>query len=112
MTQTGGGGTGVCSATPTVQTQWQTGYVVQPYTVTNTGTSAINGWTVTISLPAGHTLTGSWNAAVTTSGQTITAKSLSWNATLAPGASTSFGMQAGRPSGDTALPATLTCTSS
>jgi mannan endo-1,4-beta-mannosidase len=112
MTQTGGGGTGACSATPTVQTQWQTGYVVQPYTVTNTGTSAINGWTVTISLPAGHTLTGSWNAAVTTSGQTITAKSLSWNATLAPGASTSFGMQAGRPSGDTALPATLTCTSS
>jgi mannan endo-1,4-beta-mannosidase len=110
-TQNGGGGTGACTATPTVQSQWATGYVVQPYTVTNTGTSTINGWTVTISLPAGHTMTGSWNAAVTASGQTITARSLSWNATLAPGASTGFGMQASRPSGNTELPSTLTCTS-
>jgi mannan endo-1,4-beta-mannosidase len=110
-TQNGGGGTGACTATPTVQSQWPTGYVVQPYTVTNTGTSTMNSWTVTISLPAGHTMTGSWNAAVTTSGQTITAKSLSWNATLAPGASTGFGMQASRPSGNTELPSTLTCTS-
>lgn len=110
-TQTGGGGTGACTATPTVQSQWSTGYVVQPYTVTNTGTSTMNGWTVTISLPAGHTLTGSWGATVTADGQTLTAKSLSWNGTLAPGASTTFGMQASRPSGNTQLPSTLTCTS-
>ncbi|HEX6469908.1 MAG TPA: cellulose binding domain-containing protein [Streptosporangiaceae bacterium] len=110
-TATGGGGTGACTATPTVQSQWSTGYVVQPYTVTNTGTSTMNGWTVTISLPAGHTLTGSWGATVTASGQTLTAKSLSWNGTLAPGASTTFGMQAARPSGNTELPSTLGCTS-
>jgi chitodextrinase len=110
-TQNGGGGAGACTATPTVQSQWPTGYVVQPYTVTNTSTSTIDSWTVTINLPAGHTLTGSWNAAVTTSGQTLTAKSLSWNGTLAPGASTSFGMQASRPSGNTELPSTITCTS-
>jgi mannan endo-1,4-beta-mannosidase len=110
-TQTGGGGTEACTATPTVQSQWSTGYVVQPYTVTNTGTSTINGWTVTFVLPAGHTLTGSWGAAVTTSGQTGTAKSLGWNDSLAPGVSTTFGMQAARPGGDTQLPSTLTCTS-
>jgi mannan endo-1,4-beta-mannosidase len=110
-TATGGGGTGACTATPTVQSQWSTGYVVQPYTVTNTSTSTINGWTVTINLPAGHTLSGSWGATVTADGQTLTAKSLSWNGTLAPGASTTFGMQAGRPSGNTELPSTISCTS-
>jgi endo-1,4-beta-xylanase len=110
-TQTGGG-SGGCSATGTVQTQWQNGYVIQPLTITNTGTSTINGWTVTVILPAGHTLTGSWNATVTTSGQTVTFKNLSWNGTLAPGTSTaSVGFQASRPNGNTALPTGYSCTS-
>ncbi|MFG1617412.1 PHB depolymerase family esterase [Nonomuraea wenchangensis] len=107
---TQGGTTGACSATPTVQSQWGNGYVIQPLTVTNTGTSTITSWTVTFTLPAGHTLTGSWNATVTTSGRTVTVKSVSHNGTLAPGASTtSFGFQASRPNGDTALPSGYTC---
>jgi endo-1,4-beta-xylanase len=106
----GGGTTGACSAVPTVQTQWGTGYVIQPLTITNTSTSTITSWTVTYTLPAGHALTGSWNATVTTSGQTVTAKSVSFNGTLAPGASTtSFGFQASRPNGNTALPTGYTC---
>ncbi|WP_240973422.1 extracellular catalytic domain type 1 short-chain-length polyhydroxyalkanoate depolymerase [Nonomuraea composti] len=104
------GTTGTCSATATVQSQWGTGYVIQPLTVTNTSTSTINSWTVTFTLPAGHTLTGSWNATVTTSGQTVTLKSVGHNGTLAPGASTtSVGFQASRPSGNTALPSGYTC---
>ncbi|MFC6676599.1 cellulose binding domain-containing protein [Nonomuraea ferruginea] len=86
------------------------GYVIQPLTITNTSTSTINGWTVTFTLPAGHTLTGSWNGTVTTSGQTVTVRSVSHNGTLAPGAgTTSFGFQASRPNGDTALPSGYTC---
>ncbi|MBO3747760.1 cellulose binding domain-containing protein [Streptosporangiaceae bacterium NEAU-GS5] len=109
---TGGGTTGACSATPTVQTQWATGYVINPLTITNTSTATIPSWTVTFTLPAGHTLSGSWNATVTVSGQTVTAKSVSFNGTLAPGASTgSFGFQVNRPSGNTQMPATYTCTS-
>ncbi|MEV0592391.1 endo-1,4-beta-xylanase [Nonomuraea cavernae] len=107
-TSTGGGG-GPCSATATVQTQWNNGYVVQPVTVANTGTSTSAGWTVTFTLPAGHSLTGSWNATLTTSGQTVTARSMGYNGTLAPGASTSFGFQAARPSGDTHTPSGYTC---
>ncbi|MFD2353845.1 cellulose binding domain-containing protein [Nonomuraea ferruginea] len=76
--------TETCSATPTVQTQWGTGYVIQPLTITNTSTSATTNWTVTFTLPVSHTLTGSWNATVTTSGQTVTAKNVSYNGTLAP----------------------------
>ncbi|MFD1539203.1 endo-1,4-beta-xylanase [Nonomuraea guangzhouensis] len=110
-TTTGGGGGGPCTATGTVQTQWAGGYVVQPVTVTNTGSSTINGWTVTFTLPAGHTLSGSWNATLTSSGQTITAKNLGYNGTLAPAASTTFGFQVSRPSGDTATPSGYTCAS-
>ncbi len=105
-----GTSTGGCSAVATVQTQWNNGYVIQPLTITNTGTSTITGWTVTFTLPAGHTLTGSWNGTVTVSGQTVTVRNVSHNGTLAPGASTtSFGFQASRPNGDTALPSGYTC---
>lgn len=104
------GGPGGCSAVPTVQTSWDTGYVIQPLTITNTGSATINSWTVTATLPAGHVLTGSWNAVVTQSGQTVTFKPVGYNGTLAPGASTtSVGFQASRPSGNTALPS-YTCT--
>jgi len=107
-TSAAGGG---CTATLLLQTAWATGYVMQPNTVTNTGTATLTGWTVTFTLPAGHTITGSWNATVTVTGQTVTARGiLGQNATLAPGANTTWGFQATRTSG-TAVPATPTCTS-
>uniref|UniRef100_UPI00147902C5 cellulose binding domain-containing protein n=1 Tax=Allorhizocola rhizosphaerae TaxID=1872709 RepID=UPI00147902C5 len=109
-TTTGGGGGG-CTATATVQSQWGNGYVVQPVTVTNTGTSAITGWRVTFTLPAGHTIVGMWNATPTGSG-TITATNLSYNGNLGPSGSTSFGFQVSRPNGNTQLPSGYTCTAS
>ncbi|MET8006003.1 endo-1,4-beta-xylanase [Nonomuraea glycinis] len=113
FTTTSGGGQpgGPCTATGTVQTQWNNGYVVQPVTVANTGTATLNGWTVTFTLPTGHSLTGSWNATLTTSGQTVTARSVNHNASLAAGATTSFGFQVSRPSGNTQTPSTYTCAS-
>ncbi|HEX4818183.1 MAG TPA: cellulose binding domain-containing protein, partial [Nonomuraea sp.] len=105
-----GSSTGGCAATATVQTQWSNGYVIQPLTIANTGTSAVNGWTVTVTLPAGHTLTGSWNGTATVSGQTVTIRNVSHNGAIAPGGSiTSVGFQASRPNGDTALPSGYTC---
>ncbi|MEV4169301.1 cellulase family glycosylhydrolase [Nonomuraea sp. NPDC049709] len=106
---TTGAPVGGCTAAGTVQSQWSTGYVVQPVTVTNTSTTARTGWTVTFTLPAGHTVTGYWNAVVTVSGQTVTAKNLSYNGTLAPNTGTTFGLQAGRPTGDTSIPSGYTC---
>ncbi|WUW03993.1 fibronectin type III domain-containing protein [Streptosporangium sp. NBC_01469] len=105
-----GTSTGNCAAVPTVQTQWSTGYVIQPLTVTNTGTSAITGWTVTFTLPSGHTLTGSWNGTTTVSGQTVTIRNAAHNGSLAPGAATtSVGFQVSRPNGNTALPSGYIC---
>jgi cellulase/cellobiase CelA1 len=80
-----------------------------PNPFTNTGASAMTGWTVTFILPAGHTLTGSWNGAVTVSGRTVTARNAAHNGALAPGAATTFGFQATRPNGDTAHPSGYTC---
>jgi cellulase/cellobiase CelA1 len=110
-TQTGGTPGGGCSVVPTTQTQWQTGYVIEPVRVTNTGTATINSWTVTFTLPAGHTVTGSWNTAFTISGQTITARNAPHNGTVAAGGNTAFGFQVSRPNGNTQVPSGYTCAS-
>jgi len=107
-TQTGGTGGG-CSLTPTVQTQWQTGYVIEPARVTNTGTATINSWTVTFTLPAGHAIVGSWNTVLTVSGQTVTARNVSHNGTIAAGGSATFGFQVSRPNGNTQVASGYTC---
>jgi chitodextrinase len=104
------GGTGTCSATPTVQSQWQDGYVMQPVTVRNTGTTAITGWQVVFTLPTGHAVTGLWEGIRTVNGQTVTVRNADYNGSISPGQSRSFGFQASRPNGNTALPTTFTCT--
>jgi mannan endo-1,4-beta-mannosidase len=108
-TQPGGTGGDGCSADATVQTQWQGGYVVQPVTVTNSGSSPISGWTVTFTLPAGQQVVGSWNAQFSPSGQTITATNMGYNGSLSPSGSTSFGFQVSRSGGDTQTPSGYTC---
>lgn len=110
-TTTGGGGGG-CSATPTVQSQWQDGYVVQPVTVTNTGTSATTSWRVTFTLPSGHSIVGSWNATLSGTTGTVTATNMSYNGNLGPSANTSFGFQVSRPFGNSQVVSGFTCAAS
>ncbi|MDA0647213.1 PQQ-dependent sugar dehydrogenase [Nonomuraea ferruginea] len=105
VTTTTGGTTGGCAAVATTQTQWPTGYVVQPVTMTNTGTSPITGWRVTVTLPAGHQITGSWNAA--RSGAVF--ENAPYNGALGPGQSTTFGFQATRSGADAGLPSGYAC---
>jgi poly(hydroxyalkanoate) depolymerase family esterase len=106
---TTGGGTGGCTVVATTQNTWGNGYVIQPVTVT-AGSAPITSWTVTFTLPAGHTVSGSWNTTLTVSGQTVTAKSVSHNGNLPAGGSGNFGFQGSRPNGNTALPTGYTCT--
>ncbi|HKS98658.1 MAG TPA: cellulose binding domain-containing protein [Rugosimonospora sp.] len=72
--------------------QWQGGFTAN-VTVANTGTGALNGWTLTFAFPGSQQITSAWNATVSQSGAAVTARSLAFNGTLAPGASTSFGFQ-------------------
>ena len=78
-----------CRVTYTTN-DWNTGFTAA-VTVTNTGTQALNGWSLGFALPAGQRVTQGWSATVTQTGAQVTATSLSWNAALAPGASASFG---------------------
>jgi chitodextrinase len=104
----GGTGGGTCSVTASVQSQWSAGYVMN-VTVTNTGGSTTSGWSVPVTMPSGHQFAGGWSAAFTTSGQTVTARNLSYNGTLSPNQSVSWGFQASRPSGSTQLPTLPGC---
>ncbi|MEV1285579.1 cellulose binding domain-containing protein [Micromonospora sp. NPDC049679] len=88
----GGGGSGACRVAYTPNT-WNNGFTAN-VTITNTGSSAVTGWTLTYSLPAGQSITSSWNATVTQSGSAVTARNAAHNGSLAPGANTSFGYQA------------------
>ena len=69
---------------------WGTGFEGK-WTVTNTGSASISSWTVEWDFPSGTAVTSAWDADVTSSGTHWTAKNKSYNATLAPGASVSFG---------------------
>ena len=73
-----------------VQNSWSSGYQGQ-VTVNNTSSSSISTWKVELTLPAGSSIGQSWNATQATSGNTYTFTPAGWNATIAAGASTSFG---------------------
>ncbi|WP_216592885.1 chitinase [Verrucosispora sioxanthis] len=61
------------------------------YTITNGGGTTVNGWSLAFDLPAGTTVGTYWDALLTSSGQRYTFTNRSWNGTIAPGASVSFG---------------------
>ncbi|MFY1668431.1 chitinase [Plantactinospora sp. WMMB334] len=78
------------TATFVKTSDWGSGWEGK-YTITNGGTSTINGWSVAFDLPAGTTVGSYWDALLTSSGQRHTFTNRSWNGTVAPGASVSFG---------------------
>ena len=91
-----------CTVEYTVQNQWDAGFT-SGVTVTNTG-DRVNSWNLTWSFPGGQRVTQGWNADIAQSGADVTAKNVSYNGTLATGASASFGFNASH-SGGNAKPA-------
>jgi endoglucanase len=98
-----------CSAAYSVQTDWGSGFTAQ-LAVTNNGTSAITGWTVTYSYSGNQTLQSGWSGNWTQSGENVTVTNASWNGSLAAGASaTGIGANFNY-SGTNTAPASVTCT--
>jgi O-glycosyl hydrolase len=85
-------GGGTCQVTYTTQSQWTGGFVAG-VTITNAGASAINGWTLKFTFPGDQQITGIWNGSVRQTGENVTISNVSYNATIAPGASTSLGFR-------------------
>ncbi|MFI6241196.1 cellulase family glycosylhydrolase [Micromonospora sp. NPDC050795] len=99
---------GGCTATYTVTTQWQGGF--QGEVRVTAGARAITGWTAGWTFANGQRVTQSWNAALTSSGSTVTARNTDYNGRLAAGGSATFGFL-GSWTGTNSLPA-VSCTAS
>jgi endoglucanase len=96
---------GECEITYKQTNAWQGGFQGE-LTVRNTGSSTLQNWAATWTFPSGVTLNNGWNAVVTQSGTTWTAKGPDWSKNLAPGASVAVGFTANGPS---STPQNATC---
>jgi endoglucanase len=81
-----------CHVSYTLVNQWQGGFQVT-VTVNNTGSSAINGWSLAFTFPNDQKITGFWQAAVTQTGAAVTAANLPYNASIPAAGNVQFGFQ-------------------
>lgn len=84
-----------------ISNEWNTG-ATGAITITNTSTTAINGWTVGWQYSTNR-LSSSWNANVSGSNP-YTASNIGWNGTIRPGQSVSFGFQVDKRGGSAERP--------
>ena len=82
-----------CAAAYQTVSSWQGGFHGQ--IAVTAGSSAVNGWKLTFSLPGGVSIGQLWNGTLTTSGSTATVTNVSWNGALATGATAQVGFTAG-----------------
>jgi hypothetical protein len=70
--------------------QWSTGFSVG-INVTNTGTTAISGWTLTFAFSGNQQITQIWNGVLTQTGANVSIKDAGYNANIAVGNYTGLG---------------------
>ncbi|MCW3843453.1 cellulase family glycosylhydrolase [Micromonospora yasonensis] len=99
---------GGCTASYTIVNSWQGGF--QGEVKVTVGPAAINGWSTAWTFANSQTISQSWNATISNSGSTYTARNMDYNGRLGAGASTTFGFL-GSWNGTNAVPA-VTCTAS
>jgi endo-1,4-beta-xylanase len=86
------GGGGACRVANSVSA-WNSG-LTNNITITNTGTTAVNGWLLKFSLASGQTITGGWSASYAPASGQVTATNAGYNGAIPPGGSTTIGFQA------------------
>jgi cellulose 1,4-beta-cellobiosidase len=84
-----------------ISNEWNTGLTGE-IVVTNSSTAAVNGWTVGWQY-ATNRVTSSWNVNLTGSNP-YSASNISWNGSLQPGQSISFGFQVDKRGGSAEIP--------
>ncbi len=84
-----------CNVRWTSVTDWGNGYVAS-IDITNTGTWAIDGWTLNYSWPTGwQQMNGGWNGTWAQDAGRVTVTPADWNRRLEPGASANVGFVGG-----------------
>jgi endo-1,4-beta-xylanase len=108
-TQAGSGG-GTCQVGYSATNWGGGGGFTANLTITNTGTTAITGWTLSFGYAAGQRLTPpGWSATWAQNGATVTATPLDWNRTLNPnGGNTTIGFNGTLTGSTNPAPTTFT----
>ena len=78
---------------------WNSGFVINSINITNEGTASISTWSVALSFAANTSFVNGWGGEFVQSGQDITVTNMPYNGQLAPGQSTSIGLQGDKLSG-------------
>lgn len=73
-----------CHITYTDQNDWGTGFT-GAISIRNTGTTQINGWSLTWTWSGNQQITQSWNSNYSQGGQNVTLTNAAWNGTINPG---------------------------
>ena len=88
----GSGGGGTCHVTYTKNSEWPGGFTAQ-VVISNTGTTSINGWSLTFTFPGDQKITSNFNGGFSQAGENATLTNAGYNGTIAPGASITDGFQ-------------------
>jgi endo-1,4-beta-xylanase len=96
----GGGGGGTCHVTYTLNSQWPGGFTAQ-VVIANTGTTTINGWSLTFTFPGDQKVTSNFNGGFSQTGENVTLTNASYNGTITAGSSITDGFQGTWTSNDT-----------
>jgi hypothetical protein len=96
-TRTGAAG---CSVTYSLTNSWPGGFQGQAV-IKNTGSAAVNGWTLAWTFPGDQKITQLWNGSYAQSGEAVRVTNASYNAAIPPGGSVTAGFTGTFTSNDT-----------
>jgi hypothetical protein len=80
------------TATLSVSSTWQTGFIAH-FTITNSSTVPLSDWKLEFDLPAGESVSHTWNGTLGQSGTHYVLTPANWNRIIAPGVSATGGLR-------------------
>jgi mannan endo-1,4-beta-mannosidase len=98
---------GTCNVVYKITNSWPGGFQGD-VTIKNTGTAAVNGWTLKWTFANGQVISQLWNGTVAQSGSAVTVTNASWNGPIAVGATVNFGFLSSWNNATNAVPTSFT----
>ena len=80
------------AASLSVEHTWQTGFIAH-FTVTNSSLVPLSDWKLEFDMPAGQSVSHTWNSTLTQSGTHFILTPANWNRVIAPGSSATGGLR-------------------
>ncbi|MGQ5227763.1 cellulase family glycosylhydrolase [Streptomyces sp. yara] len=96
VTTASGAAAGSCAVAYRVTGEWPGGFQGE-VVVRNTGSAAVDGWTLRWTFPAGQRITSLWGGTVTQSGAEVSVAAAPYTATIPPSGSVALGFTGTRP---------------